>query len=90
MMGKTYDYAQYSILYTFDTEGILTVFGETGKIEWYGGHLGVYTYAIIEKENEKVLKIGEFSEFSLGITSGKLVISDAPLDGFIYYLTKNN
>ena len=105
MMGITYDYVQYSILYEFDTDSILTVTGEIGQIEqmeWYGGHRpGVYTYSVIErepgpydsmieKEYSKILIIRKYQKEYLSINYRKMVFQNKYCDGSIYYLSKIN
>jgi len=88
--GETYDYSQFNISYNFNKNAVLSVSGKTDHIQWYGGHeTGEYSYSIIKDESGFILKINNRS-YGCHISSKKLEISDAPLDGFIYYLEKIN
>ena len=86
----TYDYSQYNIVYKFNTNGIMTVFGETENIDFYSGHeIGEYSYSIIKHEDGFSLKIDNLT-YGCRISSKNLEISYAFLDGNIYYLDKIN
>jgi len=94
-IDKSYDYSQYSIVYEFKRNGVLTVSGETDVIDTYIGHtIGKYSYTFIEdKEGYGMvglpygLKIDD-DTYWYKISSEELTITRTPLDGYAYYLVK--
>lgn len=93
-----HDYSRYSIVYEFNTNGILTVSGETGNIDWYRGHeTGEYPYSIIDEDESKEavgfagfrLKINTLY-YSYSVTYKELIIDDRALDGYLYIFVKIN
>lgn len=94
--GESNDYSAYNIVHEFKANGILTVSEVPEQIELYRGfESGDHHYSIIEDDDETTKHDGRSLEidntcFWHSVSSKGLEISNAPLDGTIYYLVKIN
>ena len=89
MMGVSYNYSNYNIVYDFKANGVLTVSGKIDQIDWYGGYeVGEYPYSVGNFEYGHNLKIGNYEFWWVRISSKTLVMDDSPVDGPICYLVK--
>ena len=87
-INETSDYSQYEITYEFNKNGTLDVSGKNDHIEGYRGHeAGEYSYSIKKDEIGFRLTIDNLI-YGYSISSEKLEISNAHLDGCIYYFSK--
>ena len=88
------------IVYDFDTNGVLTVTGETGHYDWYGGHdIGEHPYSITNIENVYgffTLRIGRtlnpehYYSYICRISSKELILDGTPFNGYYFHLVKIN
>ena len=83
--AQSYDYSQCNIIYEFDTNDILTVSGVNCINTIYRGHeIGEHFYSV---NDDNKLTINYLTS-SYTISSERLEISNAPLDGEVYNLNK--
>ena len=91
----SYDYSQYSIVYEFKRNSVLTVSGETDVIDIYVGHtIGKHSYSFVKDKDgygmaglPYGLKIDDHT-YWYEVSSEKLIITMAPVDGNAYYFVK--
>ena len=93
MSGQSFDYSRYNIVYEFNADKVLIISGETETFMF--PEIGEYSYSFINDENgygmvglPYGLEIG-IRVFWYRISSKEMEISQAPLDGGIYYFVKD-
>ena len=94
MSGQHFDYSLYNVVYEFKTNNVLTVSTETENSDIWP-YTGEYSYSFIDDEKgygiaglPYGLKIGD-DTYWYRISTEKLEINNAPVDGGIWYFTKN-